>query len=60
MPKRLVYAGGLHHATVLGNIAKEHSQSAIAGVSMGHVADAARLAVGVERAPRSRLRPHVG
>ena len=47
MPEHWVNAGCLHYATVLGDIAKEHCQSAILGVSMLKIADTTLSAVGV-------------
>ena len=59
VPQALIYTGGLHHAAVLGNVAKEHRQSAVLGVSMFKVADATVGTVLVKCAPLAVLTAHL-
>lgn len=47
MPKLRSHAGRLHHATVLGDVSKQHGQSAILGIRVLQVANATVLPVGV-------------
>ena len=47
-PYRLVHSGGLDHAAVNCNVALEHSESAVPGVGVGQVPDAATAAVCVK------------
>ena len=60
VPKHWVYARSLHHTTILGDVAEEHCQATILGVSMLQVADTALLAVGVETLPLGILATHLG
>ena len=55
-PDRLVDAGGLHDAAVLGEVAVEDGQAAVLGVGVRDVADAAARGVGVEGVPALGLR----
>ena len=48
VPQTLVYAGRLHHAAVLGDVAEEHGQTAILRVGMLNIAYAAVGTVKVE------------
>ena len=48
MPQGLIYTSGLHHATILCNIAKQHGQSAILGVSVLQIADTAFSTIGIK------------
>jgi hypothetical protein len=53
---RLVDAGGLDDAALLGDVAEEHGQAAILRIGVGLVADAAVGAVEVERRIAAALR----
>ena len=57
---RLVHAGGLDDAALLGNVAEEDGQAAVGGVGVLDVADAAGGAVGVEGLPAGGLGEHLG
>ena len=48
MPQFGSHAGGLHHAAVLGNVAKQDGHASVLGVGMLYVAYATVLAVGIE------------
>ena len=59
LPYRRVYTSCLYHASVLGNIAEEHSQATILGVSVLERAYATILAVYVKRLPLCILTAHL-
>ena len=59
MPEFRSHACGLDDATILSDIAEEHSQAAILGVGMFDVADATIGTIGVECLPLSILRTHL-
>ncbi len=52
---RLVHAGRLHDATLFRQVAVQHGQAAVLGIGAFLAADAARLAVGVQRQERGVL-----
>ena len=56
----LVHARRLHDAAVLGQVARQHGQTAILTVGMGPVADAALGPVLVQRLPAAVLRERLG
>ena len=60
VPQTFVNTCGLHHATILSDITKEHGQSAILGVSVFKVADATIGTIGIKCTPLFRLRAHLG
>ena len=60
MPQTGIYTGCLHHASVLGDVAEEYSQSAVLGIGVVETADASVLAVGVKALPLRILRAHLG
>ena len=60
MPEHWVYSSCLHYATILGDVAEEHCQSAILGVGMLEVADTTLGAIGVKTLPLSVLATHLG
>ena len=51
----LVDTGGLHDAAVLGDVAEEHGEATVLEVGVGHTADTAVFAVGVEAVPAGAL-----
>ena len=51
MPDAFIHTCGLHHATVLRDVAKEYGQATILGIGMLQRADAAVFAVGIEALP---------
>ena len=59
VPQRLVNAGGLYHAAVLGDVAKEDCQTAILCVGVLNVADTTVGAVFVEFTPLGTLTAHL-
>ena len=52
---RGVHASGLDDAALLRDVAEQHGQPAVGGVGVVDVADAAALAVGVQRLPARGL-----
>ena len=59
MPQAFIHAGSLHYAAVLGNVTEEHGQSAILGIGMFDVTDAAIGTVGIKCPPLFRLTTHL-